>query len=104
LNQDAADESWGIRDLAIMANEVPPVPDLIEMKPPAGFHMAASAFTGYKLTEEDVADWVFYGNNGKISECNGVYLVGGFNKFGKGAGIKKKFTKLGSHDKVIVAF
>jgi hypothetical protein len=88
-----------------MADEPEPVPEVEKPKPPTGFHMVDGSFLRTKLVDDDTTGWEFYGNNGKkVSECDGVSLIGGYGVFGKGAGMKRTFSDLGPHSKIVVAF
>lgn len=61
----------------------------------------ASQFNTNDFTSTD--PWIITGAAGTgaaISECGTARLVGGFNKFGKGAAAKRTFSNLQSHSRV----
>jgi len=101
LNENAQDESWGVRDFALFVSDAPP--PATEFEVPEGFHTIGTFFTQFYLTEEDVKGWKLTGNKGVVSECGGKYIIGGFRNFGAGATLTRTFTGIAKHDKLFIS-
>lgn len=90
LDEDVGNESWGIRNVHVYVetrHHGSVVDDL---------EGAFTTSNGWSVSGALSSD--------KIKNCEGTVVFGGYNTFGKGTSITKKFSDLAAHEFVRVAF
>jgi hypothetical protein len=124
LDEDVANESWGIRQFFLyvaacsnhceeclgpngkdcLACESPFVLQDGDCKDPGTWESFYEDFTSNDFT--DAKDWViestFKGTTDVITDCGGTKLVGGYGVFGDKAKVSREFTDLPTHKRVRV--